>query len=62
MSRGFLRFTGDQKCVPGGPSFDYTYYNTYASLVGSITGWIGIVMFQVDTPPHAVASKRHVQG
>jgi folate/biopterin transporter len=39
-------FTGDQKCVPGGPSFDYTYYNTYASLVGSITGWVGIVLFQ----------------
>ena len=27
---------------------DYTYYNTHASLVGSITGWIGIVMFQVQ--------------
>ncbi|KAJ1483458.1 folate-biopterin transporter [Baffinella frigidus] len=39
-------FTADQTCVPGGPSFDYTYYTTYASLVGSITGWIGIVLFQ----------------
>ncbi|EKX41851.1 hypothetical protein GUITHDRAFT_88253 [Guillardia theta CCMP2712] len=39
-------FTADDKCVPGGPAFDYTYYNTYASLVGSVTGWIGIVLFQ----------------
>mmetsp|Transcript_12405 Transcript_12405/g.19551 ORF Transcript_12405/g.19551 Transcript_12405/m.19551 type:complete len:548 (+) Transcript_12405:195-1838(+) len=39
-------FTADEKCVPGGPGFDYTYYNTYASLVGSVTGWLGIVLFQ----------------
>jgi folate/biopterin transporter len=39
-------FTADEACVPGGPAFDYTYYNTYASLVGSITGSIGIALFQ----------------
>ena len=40
-------FTADAKCVPGGPGFDYTYYNTYTSVVGAFTGWFGIVIFQV---------------
>jgi hypothetical protein len=39
-------FTADEVCVPGGPGFDYTYYNTYTAIVGSITGWVGIVLFQ----------------
>jgi len=39
-------FTADEKCVPGGPGFDYTYYNTYTAVVGGFTGWIGIVIFQ----------------
>jgi hypothetical protein len=30
-------FTGDEECVPGGPSFDYTYYNTYTAIVGAFT-------------------------
>ena len=29
-----------------GQAFDYTYYNTYTSVVGAFTGWIGIVIFQ----------------
>lgn len=24
-------FTADEACVPGGPNFDYTYYNTYTA-------------------------------
>eukprot|EP00286_Rhodomonas_abbreviata_P018291 CAMPEP_0181310308 /NCGR_PEP_ID=MMETSP1101-20121128/12516_1 /TAXON_ID=46948 /ORGANISM="Rhodomonas abbreviata, Strain Caron Lab Isolate" /LENGTH=570 /DNA_ID=CAMNT_0023416927 /DNA_START=15 /DNA_END=1727 /DNA_ORIENTATION=+ len=39
-------FTASEECVPGGPAFDYTYYNTYTSVVGAFTGWIGIVIFQ----------------
>lgn len=39
-------FTADAKCVPGGPAFDYTYYNTYTAVVGAFTGWVGIVVFQ----------------
>eukprot|EP00802_Teleaulax_amphioxeia_P010046 Tamp_10071.p1 GENE.Tamp_10071~~Tamp_10071.p1 ORF type:complete len:642 (+),score=101.05 Tamp_10071:129-1928(+) len=39
-------FTADEACVPGGPAFDYTYYNTYTWVVGAITGWLGIVIFQ----------------
>ena len=33
--------------ILGGPAFDYTYYNTYTAVVGSLTGWLGIVLFQV---------------
>jgi predicted RNA-binding Zn-ribbon protein involved in translation (DUF1610 family) len=25
--------------VPDGPGFDYTYYNTYTSIVGAFTGY-----------------------
>jgi len=39
-------FTADESCVPGGPAFDYTYYNTYTAVVGAFTGWIGILVFQ----------------
>jgi len=39
-------FTADEQCVPGGPAFDYTYYNTYTWVVGACTGWVGIVLFQ----------------
>ena len=31
-------FTADKECVPDGPGFDYTYYNTYTSIVGAFTG------------------------
>jgi hypothetical protein len=39
-------FTADDTCVPGGPAFDYTYYNTYTAIIGAVTGWLGIVAFQ----------------
>ena len=29
-------FTADEKCVPGGPAFDYTYYNSYTWIVGTL--------------------------
>jgi hypothetical protein len=31
-------FTASKTCVPNGPSFDYTYYNTYTAIVGAFTG------------------------
>lgn len=39
-------FTGDEVCVPGGPHFSFTYYVTYASLVGSLAGAVGVAAFQ----------------
>ncbi len=31
-------FTANKACVPDGPGFNYTYYNTYTAIVGSFTG------------------------
>lgn len=39
-------FTAGPECVPGGPNFTFTYYVTYASLVGSIAGAVGVASFQ----------------
>lgn len=39
-------FTAKKECVPGGPQFSYTYYVTYASLVGSVAGALGVAAFQ----------------
>lgn len=39
-------YTGSKECVPNGPHFSFTYYVTYASLVGSIAGGIGVAAFQ----------------
>lgn len=39
-------FTAEEECVPGGPHFSFTYYVTYASLVGSLAGGVGVAMFQ----------------
>ncbi|CAN8068551.1 unnamed protein product [Agarophyton chilense] len=41
-----LGVTGAEECVPGGPHFSFTYYVTYASLVGSIAGAVGVAVFQ----------------
>lgn len=39
-------FTAEPSCVPDGPHFSFTYYVTYASLVGAVAGAIGVSMFQ----------------
>ena len=39
-------FTADETCVPGGPAFDYTYYNTYTAIVGSVMAWVGVILFE----------------
>ena len=32
--------------MPGGPAFDYTYYNTYTAIVGSVMAWVGVILFE----------------
>lgn len=39
-------FIADNDCVPGGPHFSFTYYNTYANLVASVASVIGVILFQ----------------
>ena len=46
-SRHMRRYTADEDCVPGGPHFDYTYYITYTTIVGAVSGLVGVAIFQV---------------
>lgn len=39
-------FTASPECVPDGPHFSFTYYVTYASVVASVAGAIGVAAFQ----------------
>eukprot|EP00123_Amoebidium_parasiticum_P021852 comp7493_c0_seq1/m.3156 comp7493_c0_seq1/g.3156 ORF comp7493_c0_seq1/g.3156 comp7493_c0_seq1/m.3156 type:complete len:624 (-) comp7493_c0_seq1:377-2248(-) len=39
-------YTATPDCVPGGPAFDYTYYNTWSSIAQSIFGAVGVALFQ----------------
>lgn len=39
-------YTADASCVPGGPSFDYTYYQTYTQLVAHSASILGLWIFQ----------------
>lgn len=40
-------FTGPEECVPGGPHFSFTFYLTYAALIGSLAGMAGVSLFQM---------------
>lgn len=39
-------YTADGDCVPGGPNFSYTYYVTWANVLGSVTAICGVSLFQ----------------
>jgi hypothetical protein len=39
-------YTADEDCVPGGPQFSYTYYVTWANVVGSCCAIAGVAIFQ----------------
>lgn len=38
--------TSDDSCVVNGPNFSMTYYITYANIIGSIAGLLGVALFQ----------------
>jgi folate/biopterin transporter len=38
-------YVADEKCVPGGPHFSYTFYNTIAAVIQNIAGILGVAMF-----------------
>jgi len=40
-------YTAGSACVPDGPHFDYTFYASWSGIVGSVAGWIGVILFQV---------------
>lgn len=39
-------FTADAACVPNGPHFDFTYYQTYSNLITNVAGILGVFLFQ----------------
>eukprot|EP00047_Mylnosiga_fluctuans_P003367 m.228796 g.228796 ORF g.228796 m.228796 type:complete len:516 (-) comp11791_c0_seq1:56-1603(-) len=39
-------YTSDNECVPDGPDFSFTFYNTWSQIVQAIFGGIGVVLFQ----------------
>ncbi len=39
-------YTADYACVHDGPHFSYSFYSSWSNIVGSLTGWIGVVLFQ----------------
>eukprot|EP00915_Cephaloidophora_sp_WS-2016_P011944 GHVH01017395.1.p1 GENE.GHVH01017395.1~~GHVH01017395.1.p1 ORF type:complete len:350 (+),score=32.50 GHVH01017395.1:780-1829(+) len=39
-------YTADNDCVPGGPDFSFTYYQTLGQSVGVLAGFVGLWIFQ----------------
>ncbi|CUF69498.1 ADP-ribose pyrophosphatase, putative [Bodo saltans] len=39
-------YTADEKCVPGGPNFGYTFYQTYAMLATNGACMLAVIFFQ----------------
>ncbi|KYF44057.1 BT1 family protein [Toxoplasma gondii ARI] len=50
-------YTASPACLPDGPHFDYTYYNTYACIAGAIGGVVVLVLFLKVLPQY---SFRHI--
>eukprot|EP01063_Lacrimia_lanifica_P037917 TRINITY_DN7939_c0_g2_i1.p1 TRINITY_DN7939_c0_g2~~TRINITY_DN7939_c0_g2_i1.p1 ORF type:complete len:676 (+),score=202.55 TRINITY_DN7939_c0_g2_i1:55-2028(+) len=40
-------FGADERCIPGGPHFDQTYYVTVSGVIGSVASLAGVSIFQV---------------
>ncbi|GET87980.1 pteridine transporter ft4, putative [Leishmania tarentolae] len=38
-------YLADEECLPGGPHFSYTFYNTVSALIGNVGGLAGITVF-----------------
>lgn len=39
-------YTASENCVPGGPQFDFTYFQTYANIVTNVAGIVAVMLFQ----------------
>jgi len=40
-------FTADINCLPNGPHFEYKFYITVAGIVGAITGFVSVFIYQL---------------
>ncbi len=39
-------YTASPSCVPGGPHFSYSYYQTFGGILGSVSGLVGVFFFE----------------
>lgn len=40
-------YTGSQECLPGGPSFETSFYLAWTAIIGAVFGLLGAALFQV---------------
>ncbi|GAB0497914.1 hypothetical protein MMPV_009251 [Pyropia vietnamensis] len=40
-------YTGSQECLPGGPSFETSFYLAWTAIIGAIFGLLGAALFQI---------------
>ena len=40
-------YTTDDACLPGGPHFSYSYYQTFTGIVGYVAGGLGVAAFNM---------------
>lgn len=40
-------YTGTQECLPGGPSFEPSFYLAWTAIIGALFGLLGAALFQV---------------
>ncbi|KAK7196335.1 putative pteridine transporter [Novymonas esmeraldas] len=38
-------YVADEACVPGGPHFSYTFYNTIGAVIQNVAGMVGVALF-----------------
>lgn len=46
-------YLADEECLPGGPHFSYTFYNTVSALIGNVGGLAGITVFNYIFSKHS---------
>jgi folate/biopterin transporter len=46
-------YLADEACVPGGPAFSYTFYNTISAVIGNIGGLFGVTVFNYIFSKHS---------
>ena len=39
-------YTAKPNCVPDGPHFSYSYYQTFAGIAGNVSGFLGVFVFE----------------
>ncbi|KAL7710941.1 folate/biopterin transporter [Lotmaria passim] len=46
-------YLADGACVPGGPAFSYTFYNTIGAVIGNVAGLAGVTAFNYIFSKHS---------